>query len=352
VWVQFSITVNRLCNGGGNPVLGGDVAMKKMTMEDIAKALDVSVMTVSKAFQNSADISETMRQKVFDKAKAIGYVYPKKKKTNLLVLCREIFLSKGDSFYNELFFKLSKQANLMQTQLSLTVVKEDQMTAFLRHYDFSAYDGIALMGQFPREALSFIELSQIPLVCIDFYDHKMAADMIVSNNFIASYEATSYLINLNHEKIHFIGTLNATSSINDRYFGYHKAMLEYNKHEHILAINDRNGIGLKETFELKQPLPTAYVCNNDHTASLLIKQLQKEGLRVPEDISVMGFDDVAYSRESQPPITTMRVSRSYMAEQALTLLVDRIQKPSLNHFKTVSLDCSLIERASTAPLKK
>lgn len=322
--------------------------MKKTTMEDVAKSLDVSVMTVSKAFQNNADISTSMRLKVLEKAKSLGYVYPKKKKTNILVLSREIFLAKGDTFYNELFLKLSEQANLLQAQLSLTVVKEKQMDSFIRDYDFNVYGGIALMGQFPRDTIKHIQLNDVPFICIDFYDHNISADMIVSNNFIASYEATSYLIGLGHENIHFIGTLNATSSINDRYFGYYKAMLEHHKEKQIHNIDDRNGHGLKKEFQLYHPMPTAYVCNNDHTAYLLIAQLKKEGYHVPDDISVMGFDDVSYSQESSPTISTMRVSRSYMAEEALGLLIDRIQKniPS-QHLITVSLECSLIEREST-----
>ncbi len=324
--------------------------MKKITMEDVAKALNVSTMTVSKAFQDSPDISDAMRRKVFATAKSIGYVYPKRKRTNILVLSKESFLTKGDTFYNELFFRLSEQAELLQVQVALTVVKDEDSVAFIRNFDFNHYDGVAVMGQFHRDFLFYIELSQIPFVCIDFYDHNIAADMILSNNFIASYEATAHLIHLGHQVIHFVGTLNATSSINDRYFGYCKAMTEFNYDSHIQAIDDRNGHGLKTEFALFKPWPTAYMCNNDHTAYLLIKQLQKNQIRVPEDISVMGFDDVSYSREATPTISTMRVSRTYMAEQALAILLMRITDKESNHFKKISLDCALIQRESTTPL--
>lgn len=323
--------------------------MKKITMEHVAKALNVSAMTVSKAFQNSPDISQSMRRKVFEAAKAVGYVYPKKKRTNIIVLSKESFLSKGDTFYNELFFRLNEQSQAFLCQISLTVVKDTDALSFIQDFDLSHFDGVALMGQFHRDFLLHLELNQVPFICIDFYEHGIAADMILSNNFIASYEATAHLLNHGHERIHFIGTLNATSSINDRYFGYCKAMTEFSCEAEIKSIDDRNGHGLKVQFDLEDHYPTAFVCNNDHTAYLLIQQLHSKGLKVPEDISVMGFDDVSYSRDSKPTISTMRVSRTYMAEQALSILMMRINDTTGNHFKKISLDCSLIERDSTGP---
>lgn len=322
--------------------------MKKITMSDVAQVLGVSTMTVSKAYQNSPDISEAMRLKVFEAAKKIGYSYPRKSRPSIIIFTRESFISKGDTFYNELFLKLNQKANILQLQLTLNVVRDDDSISYIKDFDFSGFQGIAIMGQFQQSFLKFIELTDLPLVCIDFYDHDISADMILSNNFIASYEATAHLIKLGHHRIHFVGTLNSTSSINDRYFGYQKAMIEYNIENSIHVIDDRNGNGLKDTFQLIKPLPSAYVCNNDHSAYLLVKQLKSEMISVPDDVSVMGFDDDTYSRESHPPLSTMRVSRTYMADHALNSLILRIKDRNLPR-KKISLDCELIVRDSTAP---
>lgn len=321
--------------------------MKKITMSDVAHLLGVSTMTVSKAYQNSPDISEAMRSKVFEAAKQIGYAYPRKKRPSIIVFTRESFLSKGDTFYNELFLTLNQKANILQLQLTLNVVKDEDSIHYIKDFDFSGFQGIAIMGQFQQSFLKFIEMTDLPLVCIDFYDYDISADMILSNNFIASYEATAHLIKLGHQQIHFVGTINSTSSINDRYFGYQKAMIEHSLEKALRVIDDRNGNGLKETFKLPKPRPSAYVCNNDHTAYLLVKQLKSENVEVPDDISVMGFDDDTYSRESHPPLSTMRVSRTYMADHALNSLILRMKDRHLPR-KKISLDCELIERDSTA----
>jgi LacI family transcriptional regulator len=99
---------------------------------------------------------------------------------------------------------------------------------------------------------------------------------------------------------------------------------------------------------LPKELPSAFLCNNDHIAYLLIRKLQDMGLNVPKDISVIGFDDVVYSKISTPKITTMKVSRKYMAEQAMTLILRRIKK---RHAKLINmtLECLMVERESVGP---
>lgn len=108
--------------------------------------------------------------------------------------------------------------------------------------------------------------------------------------------------------------------------GYCKALLEENLEiDPKNRIDDRSERGILQEFALPDALPTAFVCNNDHAAYLLIRQLKQMGLKVPEDISVVGFDDVLYAEISEPPITSVHVKRKFMAEQAVSLMKRRME---------------------------
>jgi len=324
--------------------------MKKPTMKTIADKLNISTMTVSKSFKNSPDISDHMRRKVLKAAKEIGYTYNKKKRHKVLVLTKQIYLSKDDMFYNELYNRLNERSDEKDIQLSLILIKADE-TSLFDTYDFSQYDGILLMGQFSHGTTEKMAELDVPAVCIDFYYHGIDIDSVISNNYISAFDATSYLIELGHKEITFLGTLKKTSSINDRYLGYYKAMMESNYEKHIAKIDDRNRDEIYQTYDLPKELPTAFLCNNDNVAYHLINQLKSLGYNVPRDISVMGFDDVLYSRISEPQITTVRVSRTQMADKSFDLLIEKSEKTS-KYTRRAALDCFIKEKASTKALNE
>jgi LacI family transcriptional regulator len=320
----------------------------KPTMATIASQLGYSTMTVSKCFKNASDISSATCQKVLKTAQSLGYVYQRTTAIKIAVLIKDTFLSKGDTFYNELYQRINERASHEHLHLIMIMVKDSEETTFLEHFFYPELDGILLMGQFTNEfVIQIKKIVAIPIICLDFYTYPLITDAIISNNFMASFEITSHLIALGHQRIAFLGKLNSTSSINDRFFGYQKALLENQLQSSIQVIDDRNGSAIFDEYSLPEQLPTALVCNNDHVAYLVIKQLYKLGYRVPQDVSVTGFDDVVYSQTSEPAITTMRVSRKYLAETAITTLLKKI-KAKDDIKRLISLDCYIVKRNSTA----
>lgn len=320
--------------------------MKKVTMQNIADEVGVSRMTVSKCFQDSDDISAEMKEKILNVARKLGYIYSKQVKYRVLVIASELFLAKTEDFYNSIYQRLNEFAGLYNITLSLIVLRENKQVVQEFNSELKNSDGIIILGQQPLKQVIEIKKQGLPAICVDFYYRNSGLDTITCNNFQAAWDITSYLIEKGHKEIAFVGNLNATSSINDRYFGYYKALLEaeipiYDE----FRLDDRNEHN--ELMELKLPnhLPTAFVCNNDHVAYLLIKQLKKEGYTVPKDISVVGFDDVMYSSISDPAITTMRVTRKYMAEQSIKLLLRRIQNVTAS-IRNITVECRMIERES------
>ena len=321
-------------------------------MADIASELGYSTMTVSKCFKNSSDISSSTCQKVFKTAEKIGYVYQKNTGIKIAVLIKDIFLSKGDTFYNELYQRVHETAGRDHFQLMMIMIDGEDEQGFLKQFFYPELDAILLMGQFSTEFVKTMRgMLTIPIICLDFYTYPLITDAIISNNFMASFEITSHLIALGHQRISFLGTLNTTSSINDRYFGYQKAMLENSLTSFIHVINDREGKVLFNEFSLPEKMPTAFVCNNDHVAFLIIQQLKELGYNVPIDVSVTGFDDVIYSRTSEPTITTMKVSRKYMADSAIAAIMKKIKSKD-DIKRLISLDCYMIKRSSISKVNQ
>lgn len=319
---------------------------KKISMQDIADIVGVSKMTVSKCFQDNVDISEEMKKKVIDVAKEIGYVYTKKTKTHIMVLVPPTFLDSDEEFYSGLFKRLNEGSTIRNMVLTLIVVKSTDEQEIINHHNFEGIDGIIILGQLPRNFVEQIVTLKIPTICVDFIYRNINLDTITSNNFNASYNLTSYLIDHGHKEIGFVGKLNSTVSINDRYLGYYKALMENDlKLNEEYIIEDRNDFGEVKDIILPKKLPTAFVCNNDHVAYLLIEKLKSMNIFVPDDISVVGFDDVIYSIISNPKITTARVKRKYMAELALDLIERRIKSKNAE-IRNITVECKLIERES------
>lgn len=140
---------------------------------------------------------------------------------------------------------------------------------------------------------------------------------------------TNYLYDMGHREIAYVGTLCSTNSITDRYLGYQKSLMEHNLEvRKDWIIDDRNletgKIDLNKNICLPKDMPTAFVCNCDLTAGYLIKKLQKAGYRVPEDISVVGFENYLYPGICDIEITTFEVDISEMARGTIHKVLEKI----------------------------
>lgn len=322
--------------------------LKKVSMQDIATELGISKMTVSKCFKNSEDISDETKSIILKKAQEMGYVYRRKVKYHVAALFSEVFFEPNEEFYSGLYKKLQELEWENDMKFSLYYVSREAEQRCELNPGVDKNDAIMLLGEFTKKYVSSIINRRYPTVCLDFRHRGMEADSVVSDGFQSSFELTSYLIDMGHEKIAFVGNLNYTHSVNDRYFGYRKGLLEEGiEYRKDYRINDRDDNGILSYFALPKDMPTAFVCNNDHTAYLLIEQLKKEGYQVPEEVSVVGFDDVIYSELSNPAITSVHVRRGFMAEQAIMLIKRRLTNPT-SSYRTITIDCSMKYRDSVA----
>lgn len=191
-------------------------------------------------------------------------------------------------------------------------------------------DGIIVIGKMMDAYLQHMNTEAgIPVIYLDYYNGREASDSVISNSYYGTYELTYYLYRMGHRKIAYVGTLLAMESITDRYFGYQKALLELGlEQKKGWVLDDRHietgEIDTVNMLQIPKDMPTAFVCNCDLTASFLIKKLKDNGYRVPEDISVVGFDNYLYPGLSDIQITTYEVDLKEMAKKAVYNMISKI----------------------------
>lgn len=311
---------------------------KAVKMADIAERLGVSTVTVSKALADQKGVSEEMREKIKQLADDLGYISPsasrklkEQKSYNIGVIIAEQFLDTGESFYSQMYQMVTKKAVFKGCFTMLEVIsKQDEEDLNMpKLIQEQKIDGLIVIGRMNEEYLSALENSRVPTVYLDFYDEKKECDAVISDSYYGMYRMVNYLFDMGHERIAYVGTLLSTGSITDRYFGYAKSLLEHGqKVREDWVIDDRRietgKLDREKLLQLPEDMPTAFACNCDFTAHEIIKKLTAAGYRVPEDISVVGYDNYLYPGLSDVAITTYEVDMKEMARRAIHAIVRKI----------------------------
>ncbi len=308
---------------------------KSVRMSDIAKELGVSTVTVSKALSDQKGVSDQMREKIKELAAQMGYKGNASKSEehgsyNIGLLVLETYIEKYSSFYWEFYQKINVSAGKENCFVFLEILEAGNEVKLVvpKLVQEHKIDGLMILGQLSTEYLEMLDTqSDVPKVYMDFYDRKVKADSVISNSFYGAYHITDYLFEMGHVEIGYVGTILATESITDRYLGYYKAVLEHGKEPcKDWMIQDREShVQIFEQLELPGTMPSAFVCNSDLAASKLIRALQEKGYKVPEDISVVGYDDYLYPGLCDIGITTYSVDMEKMSQVGMDMLLQRME---------------------------
>lgn len=307
-----------------------------VNMREIGRSLGVSAVTVSKALAGRSGVSEAVRERIVRKAQELGYRYdlvPKGFRDNSCdvgILVPDHFLGPGNSFYASLTKKLVQQLSERNCYgvLGILTEEDEREGSYPVMLGGGRVNGLVILGQVNRDYIRMLESvgTSVPYICLDFYDERANADAVVSDGLYGSYRLTSHLIHMGHTRIGFVGSITATSSIMDRYLGYYKSMLQHDlpiQSSWLLPDRDEHGNYIEQTLPLD--LPTAFVCNCDQLAITFIHRLQAMGLRVPEDVSVVGFDDYVDAASAKPALTTFAVDQDALAREAAELMIAKMQ---------------------------
>ncbi|MFD1888180.1 substrate-binding domain-containing protein [Paenibacillus wenxiniae] len=332
---------------------------KNITMRDIALKMGVSSVTVSKALNDKDGVSDELKEKIKLAAWEMGYRINSVAKSmregltyNIGVIIPERFTDTTQTFYLRLYQEIAvalQQHNYYGILHILSHQDEEQLN-LPRIYHEQKVDGFIMLGQVSKEYIEIIEQIEQPKMFLDFYDEHSDIDAIITDNFYGAYELTNSLIRQGHRDIAYVGNLYATSSIQDRFLGYYKSLLEHRlelKPQWIVSDRDEHGTFLE--LELPEQMPSAFVCNCDQVAHLLLQKLQAKGYHVPADCSVVGFDNDIYATLSEPHLTTVEVDIQQMACTAVQSMIQKISSPE-TRFGRVLVQGKIIYRNSVQSL--
>lgn len=327
------------------------------TMEDIAKALGVSKGTVSKALSGAHDISEAMCQTVLEKAVEMGYSRALRKANapRIALFITNIEYARPDDFGYDLvhgFRKAAEPAGFVVDIIPLTIPMQLE-TPYDAYMTANNYCGGLLLGLSLREDpwMKDFETCNTPTV---LYDNHVSANpkvtYIGTNNQEGMDLAVAYLKSLGHTKIGYLSNELYAYIYQRRYYAFFQAMMECD----LPTTPDMGGSAHHVSECLTQHLPrlleqgcTAIVCSHDILAHSVIVHCRELGLRVPEDISILGFDDIPLCRYTLPPLTTIRQDRENLGRSALYALTSQMNNV---YVSSLLLHAELIERASCGPV--
>ena len=305
--------------------------MKKPTMRDIAKAVGTSAVTVSKAMAGKPGMSDKLRMKILKKAAEMGYEYPGSDRVvirqhlDIGVLIPDRYFA-PESFYAQMYKKLiqklSEQGHFGLLEILGAEDEEKLVPPMLLRS--GRVDGMILLGEPSKAYYRMIAQQSTPVLFLDFYDEHGSADAVVGDNLYGCYRLTSHLIKNGHRKIGYVGSVKVTSSIMDRFLGYYRAMLTNDlpvREEWIIP--DREETSGLIPMRLPEEMPTAFVCNCDVVALALIRTLNEQGYRVPEDVSVTGFDDFTGGADGEIRLSTFKINTGAMIELAVKTMAER-----------------------------
>lgn len=329
------------------------------TIKDIADRLGISVGTVSKGLNGASDISEDLRQIVLETAVEMGYRTKRMKKESHKKLClfiENMDYDTPDQFGYEIVLGF-KQAAIKN---KWDVVIQPVTPAFqsLEKYDTymlkNGLSGAFFIGfALHDEWLEQLKTTNIPTVLFDNYVKKNpCVGSVSTDNFEGIDYGVEHLSSLGHKKIAFLnGSLNSTVSDQRQ-----QAFLTSMK-EHGLAIDEKlMAYGYYVADSAKYHVPgflaagaTAIMCGNDLIASGVITECINRGLLIPDDISVIGFDDIPTSAHLVPPLTTIRQDRQELGKSGYYTLLSLMNKVPISR---TTLQAQFVERNSTAVCKK
>ena len=317
----------------------------------LAKELGYSYMTIRKAIENLVD--QGVLYKVPTKGTYVNKDGYHKKKTSTIGYFLDSSIKSGISspYYSLLLNAIEKEAG----KHDYSVVYFSDTSVGRLKKTLAKLDGV-IATCFPRIEDTILEIKQnVPLVVIENSSADKTISSVIIDNFNANVESVDYISSLGHQKIGFMTGLEDSDIGKSRYAGYkhglHKNNIEANQ-ELVFRGNYSYEAGVEgaEYFLSLEEIPSGIICANDSMALGAMQKFHQEGYDVPQDISIIGFDDIDVASQIVPKLTTVRAPVNQIAKHAFTILKDLIhgKEPEQQH---VTLAANLVIRDSCVQAK-
>ena len=335
-----------------------------MTIREIANLAGVSPAAVSLVINNKKGISEETRRRVLAVIEENNYTVPgqkrnasKPKRFRLCVIkfrTHGIALEENQGFVASIIDQIESECRHYGYDLAMVNCEVSMAEETLKEVMNTPPDGIILMGtELRADDYKLLDLLTVPTVVLDNSMSDVHIDSVVMDNEAISAEAVRYLYGLGYRDIGYIRFSIPISNCEERYHGYLHEMeslgLSVPRPISLMPTLSGSYKDMKRILETGEYVPHgACVADNDTVAIGVMKAIREAGYRIPEDISIIGVDDIPFSAMTMPALTTMRISRSAMGTLAVDMLRKRIKYPNWPSMH-IRLASRLVVRGSTMP---
>jgi LacI family transcriptional regulator len=343
---------------------------QKITLETIAEQSGVSLATTSLVLSDKPGINPETRKRVLEVARKLGYFKnaasnsaASNRNQNLthigvIIRSQSTDAPQFNEFYSHVLAGIENTCRKQQINLlyaTLPVDEDNRVVELPRLFYEEHVDGILLIGAFLDSTVEdVIKERNTPLVLVDAYSSGNFYDSVVSDNFNGAYQAVTYLIQKGHRHIAMVGSLpQSYPSIKDRRRGYTQALEDNNIQKKYFADSHwtkKEAYAAALNLLKNQPQITALFCANDDSAIGVLHAAHELNRFVPDDLSIVGFDDINLAQHVVPALTTMHVDKGTMGQLAVQLLANRVENPEGTGV-TATIRPRLIERKSVKNLK-
>ena len=329
------------------------------TIKDIAELAGVSVATVSRVlnYDETLNVQEETKKKVFEAAEQLEYHMKEKKKRR-----RKLKLGMICSYSPE-----EELEDPFYLAVRLAIEKEIEENGFKRvplsledgTEHLSAVDGLICLGTFSRTTVRRINEFQKPHIYVDAVGNRSTGDSIVTDIRHSVQGVMEYLWEQGHRQIGFVGGYELDSDGKEIFDSRLPVYQQFLKEKGVLCDSfiKIGGYTAKHGYRLMKELlnevrqPTAIFAANDSLAVGCYRAIQESGLKIPEDMSVVGFNDISMAKYLAPPLTTVHVHMNFMGRKAVKLLAELIQQERRINIH-VSVPTELIIRESVGRVEK
>jgi DNA-binding LacI/PurR family transcriptional regulator len=334
---------------------------KRASIKDIARIANVSHSTVSRALRSSTLVNSETAEKIRRIAAENGFrasAVARSLATSRTHTIGVVVTSIADPFVAEVVAGIEEEANANNYSVFLANCNADpeRELKVVQSFEDRRVDGIVVTASRVGALYArVLEGLQIPIVLLNNQHPSRFGHSVMIENFDASRQAVAHLIELGHRRIAYIGDRFGYGSDSERFSGYRSALdeadipIDPDLFVHGDGKADSGMIAAERLLAILQP-PTAIFCYNDMTALGALKAIRTRGLSVPEDISLIGFDDLPLALYMDPPLTTVRQPKHEMGRMAMQVLLKMVAGSDAN--QNIKVSGELILRRSTAAPKE
>lgn len=322
-------------------------------LKDVAKKANVSISTVSRIINDDTKkpASQETKEKVWKIIKELGYI-PNVSARNLVkgkkTVATEkktktigcIFTSTDDTYNDPFFSVLVRGIQLQTTEMGYMLgytysTCNTNDSALYNSITSNNVDGLILMGRFGNDFQKFVKDNFKNLIYVGLNSVNQGFDEVICDAYKAVCCAVNHLISLGHKKIGYIGSAAVQHGIHvineHRYEAFEDTLKKNNiflNKNYIRIINTSTEEGYQAMYDIinNKTLPTAISCGNDEIAIGVIKAIRECNLRIPEDIAIIGIDDIEMAPYLRPSLSTIRIPKIELGKFAVKILIDRIEK--------------------------